>query len=127
MPSRAKRRARFATLLAALMLVGSRVRAQEPAAPAPPPAAPGPAAPAPTAPTPAAPAPAPAPAAPAPAPAAAPTVTPPQLVSSPPPVYPASELSSGRHPSVVLKVTVFADGSLGDIAVEHSAGPAFDE
>jgi TonB family protein len=35
-------------------------------------------------------------------------------------------LASGEHPTIVLKVTVFADGSLGDIFVEHTAGPAFD-
>jgi TonB family protein len=53
--------------------------------------------------------------------------TPPRLLSSPAPLFPAAKLSSGEHPTVVLKVTVFADGSLGDVVVEHSAGPEFDE
>jgi iron complex outermembrane receptor protein len=119
------RRARPVLLALAAILSATRVLAQAPT-PAPAPEAPAPA----PAPAPDAPAPAPAPEAPAPeapAPAPTPTPTPPQLVTSPPPVYPESELASGRHPSVVLKVTVFADGSLGDIAVEHSAGPAFDD
>lgn len=51
---------------------------------------------------------------------------PPRLLSSAPPVFPHEMLSSGEHPTVVLKVTVFADGSLGDVMVEHSAGEAFD-
>lgn len=76
---------------------------------------------------PAAPAPAPAPA--TREPAAAPTTTaliPPRVLTSVPPAFPLSKLASGEHPTLVLKVTVFADGSIGDIAVEHSAGPEFD-
>ncbi|HEX6239563.1 MAG TPA: TonB-dependent receptor [Polyangiales bacterium] len=59
--------------------------------------------------------------------AAPPQMVPPQLLHSPPPVFPREKLSSGEHPTVVLKVTVFADGSLGDVVVEHSAGAAFDQ
>lgn len=63
--------------------------------------------------------------------AAAPVATlnavPPKLLHSKPPTFPPEMLESGQHPTVVLKVTVFADGTLGDVVVEHSAGPAFDD
>ncbi len=52
---------------------------------------------------------------------------PPQVLTSVPPVFPPSKLASGEHPTVVLKITVFADGTLGDIVIEHSAGPEFDD
>lgn len=51
---------------------------------------------------------------------------PPRVLESVPPVYPASHLSHGEHPTVVLKVTVLADGSVADIHVEHTAGADFD-
>jgi iron complex outermembrane receptor protein len=53
-------------------------------------------------------------------------VTPPRLLKSSAPAFPSDKLESGEHPTVVLKVTVFADGSLGDVVVEHSAGASFD-
>jgi TonB family protein len=64
-------------------------------------------------------------AAPAPVPLAT-TTTPPRLLKSTPPIFPPDKIESGEHPTVVLKVTVFADGTLGDAVVEHSAGPSFD-
>lgn len=74
--------------------------------------------------------------APPPAPKPAPTgkavpnasgaMTPPRVLQSAAPVFPATKLASGEHPTVVLKVTVFADGSIGDVIVEHSSGPEFD-
>jgi iron complex outermembrane receptor protein len=58
--------------------------------------------------------------------AAAPGITPPRLLKSAAPTFPADKLESGEHPTVVLKVTVFADGTIGDVVVEHSAGASFD-
>lgn len=52
---------------------------------------------------------------------------PPRVLESPPPVYPASHLSHGEHPTVVLKVTILADGTIADLTVEHTAGPDFDK
>jgi iron complex outermembrane recepter protein len=57
---------------------------------------------------------------------AAPRSTPPRLLKSTPPAFPEDKADSGEHPTVVLKVTVFADGSIGDVVVEHSAGASFD-
>jgi iron complex outermembrane recepter protein len=51
---------------------------------------------------------------------------PPRVLSSPPPVYPAAHLQHGEHPTVVLKVTVLADGAVADVSIEHTAGPDFD-
>jgi TonB family protein len=53
-------------------------------------------------------------------------LVPPRLLASAAPVYPAAHLSHGEHPTVVLKVTILADGSVTDVNVEHSAGPDFD-
>ncbi len=53
-------------------------------------------------------------------------MVPPRVLASVPPDFPPEKLASGEHPSVVLKVTVFTNGSVGDITVEHSAGPEFD-
>jgi iron complex outermembrane recepter protein len=53
-------------------------------------------------------------------------LTPPSVRESVPPIYPTAHLSHGEHPTVVLKVTVLADGSLADIQIEHTAGPDFD-
>jgi TonB family protein len=52
---------------------------------------------------------------------------PPRVLKSVPPTYPASHFEHGEHPTVVLKVTVLADGALADVAVEHSAGADFDQ
>ena len=41
-------------------------------------------------------------------------------------MYPAEHLTHGEHPTVVLKVTVLADGSVSDVQVEHTAGEDFD-
>jgi iron complex outermembrane receptor protein len=115
--------------------------AQSAPEPSPPTQSP-PAAEAPSAPTPpaaAAPAPAPTPA-PAPGPEAAPgpastppgaattgpRLEPPRLRSSTPPEYPLERLAEGLHPTVVLHVTLKADGSVVDVHVEHSAGEDFD-
>jgi iron complex outermembrane recepter protein len=51
---------------------------------------------------------------------------PPRVLESPPPIYPSAHLMHGEHPTVVLKLTILADGSAGDLNVEHTAGPDFD-
>jgi TonB family protein len=61
------------------------------------------------------------------APEAPPVLVPPKVVESAPPVYPQAHLAHGEHPTVVLKVTVLATGEPADVAVEHSAGPDFDD
>lgn len=63
----------------------------------------------------------------APADAAVSLLQPPRVLESVPAVYPASHLSHGEHPTVVLKATILADGKVADLTVEHSAGPDFDE
>jgi len=65
-------------------------------------------------------------AAPTPESPAPPALTPPRVLRSVPPVYPAAHLKHGEHPTVVLKVTVLPDSSVADVVVEHSAGPDFD-
>jgi iron complex outermembrane receptor protein len=60
-------------------------------------------------------------------PAAPPLLVPPKVLDSAPPIYPQAHLAHGEHPTVVLKVTVLATGEPADVAVEHSAGPDFDE
>lgn len=59
-------------------------------------------------------------------PGAAVALVPPRVLSSVPPVYPSAHLSHNEHPTVVLKVTVLADGSVADVIVEHTAGEDFD-
>jgi TonB family protein len=54
-------------------------------------------------------------------------LVPPRVLQSPQPVYPASRLGSGDHPTVVLKVTVLSDGRIADASIEHSGGPDFDD
>lgn len=51
---------------------------------------------------------------------------PPRVLTSVPPVYPASHLTHGEHPTVVLKATIMADGTVADVHVEHTAGEDFD-
>lgn len=51
---------------------------------------------------------------------------PPRVLESPPPLYPVAHLQHGEHPTVVLKITVLADGAAADITVEHTAGEDFD-
>jgi iron complex outermembrane receptor protein len=51
---------------------------------------------------------------------------PPRVLESPPPLYPVAHLEHGEHPTVVLKISVLADGSAADITVEHTAGEDFD-
>lgn len=53
-------------------------------------------------------------------------LVPPRVLASAPPVYPPSHLPHGEHPTVVLKVTILADGRVADVSVEHTAGPDFD-
>jgi len=62
-----------------------------------------------------------------PADASAPLLVPPRVLESVPPVYPASHLSHGEHPTVVLKVTIQASGEVADLSVEHTAGADFDQ
>jgi iron complex outermembrane recepter protein len=63
----------------------------------------------------------------APSDAATALLQPPRVLESVSPLYPASHLSHGEHPTVVLKATILADGKVADLTVEHSAGPDFDE
>jgi TonB family protein len=42
-------------------------------------------------------------------------------------VYPVTHLSHGEHPTVVLKATILADGTVTDSFVEHTAGADFDQ
>jgi iron complex outermembrane recepter protein len=58
---------------------------------------------------------------------AEPVLVPPRVLHSVPPTYPASHQTHGEHPTVVLKLTILADGSIADAAVEHSAGDDFDQ
>ncbi len=51
---------------------------------------------------------------------------PPRVLESPPPLYPVAHLEHGEHPTVVLKITVLADGSSADLSIEHTAGEDFD-
>lgn len=50
----------------------------------------------------------------------------PRILSSPAPAYPAAAVESGLHPTVVLAVTVDAEGAPVEVTVEHSGGDAFD-
>ena len=54
-------------------------------------------------------------------------LVPPQVLKSVPPIYPSAHLDHGEHPTVVLKVTILANGAVADVHVEHTAGPDFDE
>ena len=54
------------------------------------------------------------------------TLHPPHLLDAPPPAYPMGRESEGLHPTVVLRITVTAQGEVTDIVVEHSAGADFD-
>ncbi|HEY6878093.1 MAG TPA: TonB family protein, partial [Polyangiales bacterium] len=51
---------------------------------------------------------------------------PPRVLESPPPIYPELHLAHGEHPTVVLKITVLADGAVADVSIEHTAGDDFD-
>ncbi|HEY6880751.1 MAG TPA: TonB family protein, partial [Polyangiales bacterium] len=53
-------------------------------------------------------------------------LVPPRVLESPPPIYPEPHLAHGEHPTVVLKITVLADGAVADVSVEHTAGDDFD-
>ncbi len=51
---------------------------------------------------------------------------PPHLVKAPPPLYPPGREGQGLHPTVILRITVTAQGDVTDVVVEHSAGIDFD-
>ena len=51
---------------------------------------------------------------------------PPHLVAAPPPFYPPGREGQGLHPTVILRLTVTAEGQVKDVVVEHSAGVDFD-
>jgi len=55
-----------------------------------------------------------------------PDVHPPHLVASPPPTYPEGREGEGLHPTVIVRLTVTAEGEVADVVVEHSAGADFD-
>jgi len=65
--------------------------------------------------------------APAAAPSPAAAIVAPSVLESPPPHYPETELSEGHEHTVILHVTVAADGSVSDAHVDHSGGEAFDQ
>jgi TonB family protein len=54
------------------------------------------------------------------------TIVPPKLVKFVEAEYPASEVKTGRGATVVLQIAITATGSVADVAVLESAGPAFD-
>jgi TonB family protein len=51
---------------------------------------------------------------------------PPHLRAAPPPLYPPGREDEGLHPTVILRITVTAEGEVTDVVVEHSAGLDFD-
>jgi TonB family protein len=51
---------------------------------------------------------------------------PPHLISAPPPAYPPGREEEGLHPTVIVRITVTAEGAVTDVVVEHSAGVDFD-
>lgn len=55
------------------------------------------------------------------------TVKPPTLVKFVQADYPASERALGRDVSVLLAISIAADGTAADVTVVESAGPAFDD
>lgn len=57
---------------------------------------------------------------------AAPRMTPPRLVKAVEPIYPESERQSGRAASVLLTLTLDAEGAVTDAVVTESGGAAFD-
>lgn len=52
---------------------------------------------------------------------------PPQLLESPPAVYPAGREDEDLHPTIVLLITIDADGELSEIEVEHGFDDDFDQ
>ncbi|MFK7991958.1 MAG: TonB-dependent receptor [Sandaracinaceae bacterium] len=54
-------------------------------------------------------------------------LTPPHIVRAVPPEYPAARLSGLAHPTVVVIVTLDAEGRVADAQVEHGAGEDFDD
>lgn len=52
---------------------------------------------------------------------------PPQLLESPPAVYPKGREDEDLHPTIVLLVTINAEGELTDIEVEHGFDEDFDQ
>lgn len=59
--------------------------------------------------------------------AAAQGVVPPELVTNVVPEYPAAKRASGEKATVMLTLTIDAEGKVTDAAVQTSAGDAFDE
>ncbi|MGB5682251.1 MAG: energy transducer TonB, partial [Polyangiales bacterium] len=51
---------------------------------------------------------------------------PPHLLDAPAPAYPPGREDQGLHPTVILRITVTAEGGISDVVVEHSAGADFD-
>jgi TonB family protein len=58
---------------------------------------------------------------------ASPTLVAPELIAPIEAPYPESERSSGKSATVVLSLTLGSDGTVRNLAVTQSAGPAFDE
>lgn len=55
------------------------------------------------------------------------TLTPPRVLRSVSPTYPATRLAERTHPSVMVMVTLDTSGRVQDALIEHSADPDFDE
>jgi len=55
------------------------------------------------------------------------SVTPPELVKGEEPAYPASALATRAEPTIVLSLSIDEQGSVTNVEVVESAGPAFDE
>jgi TonB family protein len=54
------------------------------------------------------------------------TIVPPRLVKFVEAEFPPSEAKAGRGATVVLQIAITATGSVADVSVQESAGPAFD-
>ena len=54
-------------------------------------------------------------------------VSPPHLLQSVEPIYPADRLGSGEEPTITLHVTIEADGSVSDAHPEGDHDEAFDD
>lgn len=53
-------------------------------------------------------------------------LTPPRLLESPPPVYPAHREAEGEHPTIVLVITLDGKGEVTEVEVEHGFDEDFD-
>lgn len=54
-------------------------------------------------------------------------VVPPKLLKAPAPVYPASRIAEGTHPTVTVQIVLDETGKVVKADIEHSAGADFDK